>query len=354
MMHLRGVVLFLLCLASGARRNMRTNDSHKVARRQNNALATGLEVSVEAQEALIPIGFRQAAAARRHRVLIPLEKKAKLAEQRRQPALASLPSFRGAAPPFRGAGKAPTWLAVARAVLAAALIPRVGRAASYISKKKILQTTKRCSFPLKFDKQKPVLRAYMAMAASDLDALEAAAIKALEREAELDVKFGNGIGAGNERACIAAAIAAFEDAAALASAEAAQETVSEPPSLDAPAVRSHSAEDRVAVFGGNPARRRDELEKRLAPYRSLELYGTPKDVGDSDTRRLVSRIENNQLDVVYAWTRFGSHGSRTIIRKACVKQEPPVRFVEVSSLNYLSDSSYRHECRDADDDCKVS
>ena len=279
-----------------------------------------------------------------------------LAEQRRQPAVASLPSFpplRGAAPPFGGAGKAPNILAVARAVLAAALIPRVGRAASYISKKEMLQTTRRCSFPLKCDKQKPLLHAHMAMAASDLDALEAAAIRALEREAELDDQLGDGIGAGKERARIATAIAAFEDAAALASAEAAQETVSGPPSLDALPVRSHSAEDRVAVFGGNPARRRDELEKRLVPYHSLELYGTPRDVGESDTRKLVSRIENNQLDLVYAWTRFGCHRSRAVIRKACVKQEPPVRFVEVSSLNCLSDSSYR-SCIDADGECEVS
>jgi len=54
---LRGLVLFLLCLAGGARRSMRINDSHQDEQQQNNTRANGLEVSAEAREALIPGGF---------------------------------------------------------------------------------------------------------------------------------------------------------------------------------------------------------------------------------------------------------------------------------------------------------
>lgn len=54
MMHLRDLVLFLLCLAGGARRSMRINDSHRDMQQQGNTLANGLEVSTEAEEALVP------------------------------------------------------------------------------------------------------------------------------------------------------------------------------------------------------------------------------------------------------------------------------------------------------------
>jgi len=54
---LRGLVLFLLCLAGGARRSMRINDSHQDTQQQNSTRANELEVSVEAREALIPGGF---------------------------------------------------------------------------------------------------------------------------------------------------------------------------------------------------------------------------------------------------------------------------------------------------------
>jgi len=56
-MHLRGLVLLLLCLAGCARRSMRFNNSHQGVRRQNSTLANGLEVSAEAREALIPGAF---------------------------------------------------------------------------------------------------------------------------------------------------------------------------------------------------------------------------------------------------------------------------------------------------------
>lgn len=53
-MPLRILVLHLLFIPSGARRSIRIDDSRNHAQRQNNRLASGLEVSAEAQEALIP------------------------------------------------------------------------------------------------------------------------------------------------------------------------------------------------------------------------------------------------------------------------------------------------------------
>jgi len=58
MMHLRGLVFLLPCLAGGARRSARMNDSHQHAQQQNSMVADGLEESAEAQGALIP-GFPQ-------------------------------------------------------------------------------------------------------------------------------------------------------------------------------------------------------------------------------------------------------------------------------------------------------
>jgi len=54
MKHLRGIVLFLLCLAGDASRSVRISDSHQDAQQEINTLASGVEVSVVAQEALIP------------------------------------------------------------------------------------------------------------------------------------------------------------------------------------------------------------------------------------------------------------------------------------------------------------
>jgi len=62
MMHSRGLVLFLLYLASGARRSTRVSDSHQETQQQNSIFANGLEASVEWQEAFTPGGlFRRAA-----------------------------------------------------------------------------------------------------------------------------------------------------------------------------------------------------------------------------------------------------------------------------------------------------
>jgi len=54
MMRVRGLVLFLLSLGGGARRNIRINLSHQDAHQQNDMLADSLDVSAEAQETLIP------------------------------------------------------------------------------------------------------------------------------------------------------------------------------------------------------------------------------------------------------------------------------------------------------------
>lgn len=95
---------------------------------------------------------------------------------------------------------------------------------------------------------------------------------------------------------------------------------------------THGAEDRVAVYGGNPAKRRELLEKRLRPYSSLQQFGTPKDVGFGDTNKLLKKISNGAFEVVYSWIRFGSHTQRHVIKSACANTVPPTRFVEVGSL----------------------
>jgi len=58
MPFLRGLGLFLLFLSGGGRRTIRIGDSHhNEQHKQKNTLANGLQLSAEAQEALIPGGF---------------------------------------------------------------------------------------------------------------------------------------------------------------------------------------------------------------------------------------------------------------------------------------------------------
>jgi len=59
MMHLRGLVLFLSFLLGSARRSIRIDDFHHGAQQQNDMVANGLEVSADAQEALIPSVFHR-------------------------------------------------------------------------------------------------------------------------------------------------------------------------------------------------------------------------------------------------------------------------------------------------------
>ena len=113
--------------------------------------------------------------------------------------------------------------------------------------------------------------------ALSLTEMEAAAFGALEKEAHLDEKLGAGVGAQKERAVIQAAVQAYEDAlaaneaAALAreAAEAAEDAGEEDAS---PPERTlyHVATDHIAVFGGDPARRKDKVSMRMPP--TLRLY----------------------------------------------------------------------------------
>jgi len=57
MMHLRGHVLFLLCLAGGARRSIHIDDSDHKAQQHNNMLANGFELSAKGRETFSPSGF---------------------------------------------------------------------------------------------------------------------------------------------------------------------------------------------------------------------------------------------------------------------------------------------------------
>ena len=97
---------------------------------------------------------------------------------------------------------------------------------------------------------------------------------------------------------------------------------------------AHSETDHVAIFGGNPAKRRLLVEHRLSLYASLEQFGSPRDVGQGDTTSIVKRIQQGRYDVVYSWTKFNSHASRAAIRKACAISS--TRVVEVESLSEIS------------------
>jgi len=68
MMHLRGLVLSLLCIPSGARRSMRINESGKDVQHLDNTVASDLKVSAEAWEALIPAKLWPHARRSKHSV----------------------------------------------------------------------------------------------------------------------------------------------------------------------------------------------------------------------------------------------------------------------------------------------
>jgi len=81
MMHLCGLVLFLLCLAGGARRSTRINDSHQDTQQQSNMLDDSLEVSAEAREALIPGGLRTGLSRGAHPGMGALSKESNYAKR---------------------------------------------------------------------------------------------------------------------------------------------------------------------------------------------------------------------------------------------------------------------------------
>ena len=56
-------------------------------------------------------------------------------------------------------------------------------------------------------------------------------------------------------------------------------------------VTKHLPTDKIAVFGGNPKKRKSIVEKKLAPFKVLDQFGSPGDVGSKDQRNLVKKIK---------------------------------------------------------------
>ena len=105
--------------------------------------------------------------------------------------------------------------------------------------------------------------------ALSLTEMEAAAFGALEKEARLDEKLGAGVGANKERAAIQTAVEAYEGALAANEAAALAGEAAEAAGEDdvPPSERTlyHVATDHIAVFGGDPARRKDKVSQRMPP-----------------------------------------------------------------------------------------
>ena len=99
-------------------------------------------------------------------------------------------------------------------------------------------------------------------------------------------------------------------------------------------VEKHLPTDRIAVFGGNPKKRKSIVEKKLAPYKRLDQFGSPGDVGSKDQRNLIKKIKKHSYDVVYVWTRYNCHTSRYLIKEACT-QTKHTRSVEIESFAYI-------------------
>ena len=110
--------------------------------------------------------------------------------------------------------------------------------------------------------------------ALSLTELEAAAFGALEKEARLDEKLGAGVGATKERAAIQAAVEAYEEALAADEAAALARKAAAGGDGESSSERTlyHVATDHIAVFGGDPARRKDKARKRTPP---LLYHGDP-------------------------------------------------------------------------------
>ena len=188
------------------------------------------------------------------------------------------------------------------------------------------------------------------------------AMEAMERLEEMDAKFGVGVGASKERANLHAILEQWEQREQQQDLDDDGDYDDECSVVednydvrgddddcydddddddtniyywdDTKYVAKHSPNERVAVFGGDPARRRRAVEKKLKPYRSLDQFGSPRDVGSGDTSNLLRKIRSKHYDVVYVWTRFNCHGSRAAIRDACL-QTGTTRFFEVESLAYI-------------------
>lgn len=174
---------------------------------------------------------------------------------------------------------------------------------------------------------------------------------AMERLEAIDAKLGVGCGATKERARLQRVLDAWEEQQQTMEQQQEQEGEEEDYGNDDSTnddhdeewndwdmthkwVKKHNPNDRVAIFGGDPAKRRTLLEKKLAPFQCLDQFGTPRDVGLGDGTKLLNKISSHSYDVVYVWTRFNCHSSRTLIRDAC-SNTGTTRFEEVESLAYI-------------------
>lgn len=167
------------------------------------------------------------------------------------------------------------------------------------------------------------------------------ALEALERLSYLDEKFGEGCGASKERARLQKRVECWwqsvdneqdlDDSSNIG--EPGEEEATNCNDQDGPFIDRHGENERVAIFGGDPSRRKQTVEKRLRPYKSLDQFGTPRDVGDQDRQKIVKMIKNRSFDVVYIWTRFGNHSSRNEIREACRSSD--THCVEIESLSRI-------------------
>jgi hypothetical protein len=160
--------------------------------------------------------------------------------------------------------------------------------------------------------------------------------KALERLEALDVRLGFGCGASKERATLLTIVEAWEqqqqqhqpqqqskdsnlgeeNSLSLLSNDKEDDDNDDDDDNHIKYVHKHEPQDRVAIFGGDPSRRRLVVEKKLAPFGSLDQFGMPRDVGFSDRARMLQKIESQQYNVVYIWTRFNCHASCKLIHDA--------------------------------------
>ena len=171
----------------------------------------------------------------------------------------------------------------------------------------------------------------------------------MERLEAIDAKLGTGVGAAKERAKWQVILDEWEQQDDI-DIDDKDKTVSDNNHLESEEddeddddneeffdetkfVKKHHPEERVALYGGDPARRRQLVEKKLAPYQTLDQYGTPRDVGSGDTSKLLRKIQQQKLDVVYLWTKFNNHNSRNAIQSAC--QQAGIRYHEIESLSYI-------------------
>ena len=107
--------------------------------------------------------------------------------------------------------------------------------------------------------------------------------------------------------------------------------------------RVHSENDRIALFGGDPSKRRQSTDKLLRPFASLMQFGSQR-ITRKDALPLLQLIGKKRVDVVYLWTRYGSHVVRKEIREAT--RAHGVQFVEVENLGLLRTSAEQNSGED--------